>query len=145
MPQTQNTSYITNNSNINNGNSCNRTTVRCTQTAVVREKFDAKKFSSLVWHDKNWTNEIILTMNKKVMFLFIGDYKGRKYYTKNKFHMKISSCGFFKNYGSYMASYVCNQWLIKSYPINCIRSNNASEKCHLWMHLLIRDCQKFIM
>ena len=35
------------------------------QTTVVWEKFNAKKFSSLVWHDENWTHEIFLTMNKK--------------------------------------------------------------------------------
>ena len=31
----------------------------------VWEKFDAKNFSLLVWHDENWMYEIFLTMNKK--------------------------------------------------------------------------------
>ena len=39
------------------------------------------------------------------MFLFIGDSKGRKYFTVNKFHMKISNSEFFPNYGSYIAVY----------------------------------------
>ena len=34
-------------------------------STVVWEKFDAKNFSSLAWHDKNWTHEIFLTINKK--------------------------------------------------------------------------------
>ena len=39
-------------------------------------------------------------MNKKQCFLFIGDSKGRKYFTMNKFHMKISNGEFFLNYGN---------------------------------------------
>ena len=66
---------------------------------VVWEKFDVKNFSSLVWHDENWMHEIFLTLNKKVTFLFIGDSKGRKYFTMNKFHTKISNSEFFPNYG----------------------------------------------
>ena len=30
------------------------------------------------------------------MLLFIGDAKGRKYFTTNKFHTKISNGGFFQ-------------------------------------------------
>ena len=36
-----------------------------THYTVVWEKFNAKKFSSLVWYDENWTHEIFLTMNEK--------------------------------------------------------------------------------
>ena len=39
-------------------------------------------------------------MNKKVAFLFIGDSKGQKYSTMNKFHTKISNGELFSNYGS---------------------------------------------
>ena len=42
-------------------------------------------------------HEIFLTMNKTVMFLFFGDSKGRKYFTTNKFHMKISNGEFFQS------------------------------------------------
>ena len=43
-------------------------------------------------------HEKFLTMNKKVVFLFFGDSKGRKYFTTNKFHMKVSNGDFFPNY-----------------------------------------------
>ena len=65
---------------------------------IVWEKFDDKKFLSLVWHDENWMHEIFLTMNKEVAFLFIGDSKGRKYFTMNKFHTKIYNGEIFLNY-----------------------------------------------
>ena len=51
---------------------------------VVWEKFNVKKFLSLVWHDKNWTHEIFLTVNKKVMF------------TTNKLHTKYPTMIFFQ-------------------------------------------------
>ena len=78
-------------------------------TTVVWEKFGVKKFSSLVWHDESWTHEIFLTLNKKQCLLFIGDSKGRKYFTTNKFHMKISNGEFFPNYSisKYQLTYIC--------------------------------------
>ena len=72
-----------------------------TDHTVVWEKFYVKKFSPMVWHNENWTHEIFLAMNKKVMFLFIGDSKGWKYFTTNKFHTKTSNGEFFPNYGTY--------------------------------------------
>ena len=36
------------------------------------------------------------------MFVFIGDSKGQKYFTMNKFHMKISDGEFFLNYGIFL-------------------------------------------
>ena len=35
------------------------------------------------------------------MFLFIGDSKGQKYFTTNKFYTKIFNGDFFPNYGIY--------------------------------------------
>ena len=67
-------------------------------------KFDVKKFLSLVWHNENWTHEIFLTVNKKVTFLFIEDSKGRKYFTTNKFHTKISNGEFFPNHGNVIST-----------------------------------------
>ena len=37
---------------------------------VVWEKIDVKSFSSLVWHNENWTHKIFLTMNKYVGNVF---------------------------------------------------------------------------
>ena len=82
------------------------------RNTVVWEKFDVKKFSSLVWHDENWTHEIFLTMNKKVTFLFIGDSKGRKYFNTNKFQTKISNIEFFPNYGRWAYSVLVKYWIL---------------------------------
>ena len=60
----------------------------------------------MVWHDEYWTHEVFLTMNKKVTFIFIGDSKGWKYFTTNKFHTKISNGEFFPNYGIYIYIYI---------------------------------------
>ena len=40
----------------------------------------------------------ISTLNNKVMFLFIGDHKGRKYFTTNKFYTKISNGEYYGTY-----------------------------------------------
>ena len=42
-------------------------------------------------------------MNKEVMLFFTGDLQGRKYFTTNKFHTKISNGELFPNYGNYFA------------------------------------------
>ena len=97
---------------------------------IVWEKFDVKKFLSLVWHDENWTHEIFLTMNKKVTFLFIGDSKGRKYFTMNNFHTKISNGEFFPNYGT-------SHMLVCDCACGCARvcMHECMDVCiHVWVH-----------
>ena len=55
---------------------------------IVWEKFDVKNFIAGVTRRKLNARNIFLTINKKVTFLFIGD-----------FHTKISNSEFFPNYG----------------------------------------------
>ena len=62
-------------------------------------------------------------MNKKVTFLFIGDSKGRKYFTMNKFHTKISNGEFFPNYG--MSISYSNLETQSVTFIDCMLSNAA--------------------
>ena len=50
-------------------------------------------------------------MNKKVTFLFIGDSKGRIYFTMNKFHTKISNGEFFPKL-RYADMCVCIYWIM---------------------------------
>ena len=80
----------------------NKDTIVYNCTYCSLGKIWRKNFSSLVWHDENWTHEILLTMvNKKVIFfIHWRDSKGRKYFTMNKFHIKISNGEFFPNYGT---------------------------------------------
>ena len=108
-------------------------------TTVVWEKFDVKKFSSLVWHDENWTHEIFLTMNKKVTLLFIGDSKGRKYFTMNKFHTKISNGVFFPNYGSYFSQKSAYVWYIPRVNNRLERVSNFTIPSEKWARKVIPD------
>ena len=107
----------------------------CTYT-IVWKKFDVKRISSLVWHDENWMHEIFLTINKKVTFLFIGDSKGRKYFTMNKFHTKIFNDEFFPNYSM-------RYWDIYSLEnanaphVECCTANNKCSKVRMWSDQII--------
>ena len=55
-----------------------------------------KNFHGWCDHDKNWTNEILLTMNKKVMFLFIGDQGMKIFYQEQISHENIQRWIFYK-------------------------------------------------
>ena len=82
-----------------------------------------------MWHNENWMHKIFLTINKKVMVLFIGDSKGRKYFTTNKFHSKLSNSEFFQT------TVVCFiQWLMHLPFVAICHGVNA-----YWNNKLIRS------
>ena len=65
----------------------------------------------------------ILTMNKKAMFLFIGDCKGRKYFTTYKFHTKIFNSEFFQT-----TVYSVLQWLEEQF-----HKSSPHTECTKWV------------
>ena len=80
--------------------------------SVVWEKFDTKKFSSLVWHDENWTNEIFLTMNKKIMHFIHWRLQGMKIFYHEQISHENIQRWIFPNYSNYW--YRVDGWNIVS-------------------------------
>ena len=80
---------------------------------VVWEKFDIKKFLSLVWHDKNWTHEIFLTMNKKGIFYSLETPRDENISPQTNFTRKYPMLIFL------YYTYVCSLLGQVSQPLSC--------------------------